>query len=118
MAWWYPSCICVVNGFASISSFLESCSRISLHIGFLQISTKRRRGTCLTNLSQDERSVSHVAPYSGGVSVMKRDAQTSRTCHVLGRCTLWPTVPRFRLWMSSYVIIVGSPHVKLLLNCR
>ncbi|GBN89643.1 hypothetical protein AVEN_86273-1 [Araneus ventricosus] len=28
------------------------------------------------------------------------------------------TVPRFRLWMSSYCRIVRSPHVKLLLNCR
>ncbi|GBM71297.1 hypothetical protein AVEN_173868-1 [Araneus ventricosus] len=35
-----------------------------------------------------------------------------------GRRTLLPTVPRFLLWMSSYVRIVGSPHVKLLLNCR
>ncbi|GBN83665.1 hypothetical protein AVEN_109358-1 [Araneus ventricosus] len=26
--------------------------------------------------------------------------------------------PRFCLWMSSYGRIVGSPYVKLLLNCR
>ncbi|GBO05346.1 hypothetical protein AVEN_133443-1 [Araneus ventricosus] len=40
MAWCIPSCTCVVNGLASISSFLESCFRSSLHDGFLQISTK------------------------------------------------------------------------------
>ncbi|GBM15520.1 hypothetical protein AVEN_8907-1 [Araneus ventricosus] len=33
------SCTCVVNDFASLSSFLESCFRSSLHDGFLQIST-------------------------------------------------------------------------------
>ncbi|GBM90359.1 hypothetical protein AVEN_176466-1 [Araneus ventricosus] len=36
----------------------------------------------------------------------------------LVRRTLLPTMPRFRLCMSSYGRIVGSPHVKLLLNCR
>ncbi|GBL86412.1 hypothetical protein AVEN_164576-1 [Araneus ventricosus] len=63
-----PSCTCVVNGFASISSFLESCFRSSLHDGFLQISTKssypissRRKGACFTNLSQDERGVRSLA---------------------------------------------------------
>ncbi|GBN94853.1 hypothetical protein AVEN_111188-1 [Araneus ventricosus] len=56
-----------VNGFASISSFLESCFRSSSHDGFLQISSKKsypisshRRGTCFTNLSQDERGVSRA----------------------------------------------------------
>ncbi|GBM52041.1 hypothetical protein AVEN_238106-1 [Araneus ventricosus] len=46
----FPSCTCVVNGFESISSFLDSF-RNSLHDGFLQISTNssypipsRRRG--------------------------------------------------------------------------
>ncbi|GBO27710.1 hypothetical protein AVEN_114183-1 [Araneus ventricosus] len=34
-----PSCTRVVNGFASVSSFVESCFRSSLHDGFLQIST-------------------------------------------------------------------------------
>ncbi|GBN42676.1 hypothetical protein AVEN_162131-1 [Araneus ventricosus] len=33
------SCNCVVSGFASMSSFLESCFRSSLHDRFLQIST-------------------------------------------------------------------------------
>ncbi|GBO08078.1 hypothetical protein AVEN_213917-2-1, partial [Araneus ventricosus] len=57
-----PSCTCVVNGFASVSSFLESCFRISLHDGFLQISAKssypissRSRGACFTNLPQMEQ---------------------------------------------------------------
>ncbi|GBM64485.1 hypothetical protein AVEN_79177-1, partial [Araneus ventricosus] len=62
------SCNCVVNGFASISSFLESCFHSSLHNGFLQISTKsnypissRRRRAYFTNLSQDERGVRRAA---------------------------------------------------------
>ncbi|GBN97011.1 hypothetical protein AVEN_178452-1 [Araneus ventricosus] len=56
-----PSSTCIVNGCASISSFLERCSRSSLQDGFLQISTKssypissRRREACFTNFSQDE----------------------------------------------------------------
>ncbi|GBM63549.1 hypothetical protein AVEN_3800-1 [Araneus ventricosus] len=59
-----PSCTCVVNGFASISSFLESSFRNSLRDGFFQISvnrsytiSSRRREACFTNLSQDERGV-------------------------------------------------------------
>ncbi|GBO37355.1 hypothetical protein AVEN_15797-1, partial [Araneus ventricosus] len=59
-----PSCTCVVDGFPSISSFLESCFRSSLHDGFLQISTESsypissgRREACFTNLLQDERGV-------------------------------------------------------------
>ncbi|GBL94835.1 hypothetical protein AVEN_197518-1 [Araneus ventricosus] len=65
-----PSCTCVFNDFASISSFLESCFRSLLHDGFLQISTKSsypisslRRGACFTNLSQDGRGVWRVMPH-------------------------------------------------------
>ncbi|GBO00917.1 hypothetical protein AVEN_72819-1 [Araneus ventricosus] len=61
MAWWYSQ---LHLRFASVSSFLESCFRSSLHDGFLQISTKssypissRRRGACFTKLSQDDRGV-------------------------------------------------------------
>ncbi|GBN67094.1 hypothetical protein AVEN_27679-1 [Araneus ventricosus] len=59
-----PSCTFVVKGFASITSFLESCFRSSLYDGFLQISTKssypiswRRRGVCSKSLSQKERGI-------------------------------------------------------------
>ncbi|GBN22934.1 hypothetical protein AVEN_273586-1 [Araneus ventricosus] len=76
-----PSCTCIVNGFASISSILESCFRSSLHDGFLQISTEnsypissRRRGACITNLSQDERgvrrAVSHTVHHIPVMSVL------------------------------------------------
>ncbi|GBN04287.1 hypothetical protein AVEN_47420-1 [Araneus ventricosus] len=95
-----------------MSSFLERCFSNSLHDGFLQISTKssypissRRRGACFTNLSQDERgsrrvvsrTVHHIPVVSalcGGTR--NHQGQCDQQCHDFG----------------------GSPHVKLLLNCR
>ncbi|GBN70833.1 hypothetical protein AVEN_176173-1 [Araneus ventricosus] len=35
-----------------------------------------------------------------------------------GQAHVVTSIARFRLWISSYGRIVGSPHVKLLLNCR